>query len=77
MGIELKDLSWFAEKRYRAETVCFFVARADYDLRTIKLTKGQAIAWFSRDAVRQLDMAHIDGKVVEEFYSQASVDKAV
>ncbi len=77
MGIELEHLSLFAEKRYPDETEYFFVSRKSFDARDIKLTEGQAIAWFSRDAVQQLDMAHNDGKVIEEFYNQSSVEKAV
>lgn len=75
MGIELPSLKYFTDKHYPGETEYFFVAQADFEVHAIKLTEGQAIAWFSRDKVRQLDMAHYDGSVIEEFYNQADAEK--
>lgn len=77
MGIELPSLMYFTEKHYPGDTEYFFVAQADFDVHAIKLTEGQAIAWFSRDNVRQLEMAHNDGNVVEEFYNQADAEQVI
>jgi 8-oxo-dGTP diphosphatase len=70
MGISPADLDYFMEIAYPDETEYYFLAHMDFDVGDIELTEGQAIGWFSREAVCQLPMAHNDGMVVETYFSQ-------
>ena len=71
MNLTLDEFELFSKIEFEDRIEYTFWARADFDIEKIELTEGQKLKWFTKDEVKQTQLAYGFNEIVERFYNQA------
>ncbi len=71
MNLTLDEFELFSKIEFEDRIEYTFWARADFDIEEIELTEGQKLKWFTKDEVKQTQLAYGFNEIVERFYNQA------
>jgi 8-oxo-dGTP diphosphatase len=71
MNLTLDEFELFSKIEFEDRIEYTFWARADFDIEKIELTEGQKLKWFTKDEVKQTQLAYGFNEIVERFYDQA------
>jgi 8-oxo-dGTP diphosphatase len=71
MNLTLDEFELFSKIEFEDRIEYTFWARADFDIEEIELTEGQKLKWFTKDEVKQTQLAYGFNEIVERFYDQA------
>ncbi len=71
MNLILDEFELFSKIEFKDRIEYTFWARADFDIDEIELTEGQKLKWFTKDEVKQTQLAYGFNEIVERFYDQA------
>ena len=71
MNLTLDEFELFSKIEFEDRIEYTFWARADFDIEEIELTEGQKLKWFTKDVVKQTQLAYGFNEIVERFYDQA------
>lgn len=75
MNLNLDRFELFSEIEFDDLTEYTFWARADFEIDEIEFTEGQKLKWFTKDEVKQTQLAYGFNEIIEQFYRQTPFER--
>jgi len=70
MGLELTDFEPASVMEFSDRFEHTFWTRANLQIDEINLTEGQRLQWFSREEIRQMELAYGFNLILEDFFTR-------
>ena len=75
LGMELRDFALFCVETFPDRIEHTFWKRTNMDIRTLTLTEGQQLRWFTQQEVSHTPLAGGFNHIVQDFFEQKPFDR--
>lgn len=72
MGLEIEGIAPFSVVPFDDRTEYVFWKKMNFSVRSIRLTEGQRLRWFSRDEVERTPLAFGFNRILSAFFDDSS-----